>query len=121
MSTTLNTAELKAHILAGFAKRKAAIEAKNPCRGNVVLMWTDGVRFVGTTPEDKTRVCGFEQATVWGDREACVAFLRRVRGLTDGAHVSPEIVSHFNAKQHALASLEQSIKTVEGLKETLEA
>lgn len=115
----MNTTELKAHILAGFAKRKAAIEAKNPCRGNVVLMWTDGARFVGTTPEGKTRVCGFEQATVWGDREACVAFLRRIRGITDGAHVAPEIVLAFNAKQHALASLEQARQTVEGL--TVEA
>lgn len=113
MTTTKTPAEIKAEILAGFAMRKTSIETVNPARGSYVLMWNDGIRFVGFDTNKKPVVVGFERAALFGDREAATVWTRK--GLTDGAHISPEPVLAFNGKQHALAALGRAYDQVAAL------
>lgn len=111
MTTKTERATLTASILAGFAERRAKIEAKSCAMGNCVLMWEDGIRFVGGNARDP-HIVGFEHAIHFGDRRAALDWLRSINGITDGKQEAPTIHLAFNAKQHALAELDKVIANI---------
>lgn len=112
MTKTETKTDIAADVLAGLKGRIVKIEDREVPRMNYVLMWSDG-RFVGINPDNRNdpQIVGFERATFFGDREAATIWLRR--GLTDGARVAPQVVSAFNAKQHAIIVLQDVIKDLE--------
>lgn len=95
-------------ILATYHRRIAAIEATKPGR-TYVLSWGDGryVHIEGTKPS----VTGYENATFFASRDVAGDWLRK--GLTDGARFAPNVLPAGFAKQGALNTLRQVIKTVE--------
>lgn len=103
---TNDIAKTLADVLAVFAARKTAIEAKAKTTrvGNHVLRF-DETRFVCGTLDNPT-ITGFEHAIVFGDREAAIAYLRRTN-IRDGNQTAPSATLAFNAAQGALVELDR--------------
>jgi hypothetical protein len=118
--TTQTKAQFAADILAGFAQRRAAITMKVTHPGNCVLMFEDGIRFIGGTHRDP-QIGGFERAIHFGDRKAAADWMRSINGITDGSQEEPTIHLAFNAKQHALAALDKVISDLSASIDKMEA